>query len=288
MSSSVKTYWPVPNADTPPPPDGPIAIGTIIPDPKNPARSLNKANRVPIPADSVLHSHKNDYHLTREESRQGQGGLWASFLESIVGVTGDAQVKRSENTIERISCRLLETQAFQPDDTYIYVSLQDSDVQEYLDVSWFESPVYMITGLKIARGVSAETVQEVEYKVKGKTSVNVAPAGVPGTAGPSGEWVSKSRETAGFTGSSDFVWAYRLIRIYKRKNDDVSQESYNKGALYGLDESEKEDSGPERLRQIWDITSFDDPAYEVEGVLVHSTTDEHGETCKFVASGKRG
>lgn len=288
MSSAVKTYWPVPNADTPPPPNGPIAIGNIIADPKDPARSLNEANRVPIPADSIFLSHKNNYHLTRKESRQGQGGLWASFLESTVGVTGNAQVKRSEDTIEGLSCRLLETQVFQPDDTYIYVSLQDSDVQEYLDASWFEKPVYMITGLKIARGASAETAKEVEYQVQGETSVNVAPAGVPGTAGPSGKSVSRSRETAGFTGASDFIWAYRLIRIFKRKDDNVSQESYNKGALYGVDEGEEEDSGPERLRQIWDITSFDDPAHEVGGILVHSTTDEHGHTCNFVASDKRG
>lgn len=282
MINAVKSYRLVPNADVLPPPHGSIALGSLLANPKNPERSLNKNNRVPIPPSSEPFPYKDNYKLTRGQCRQGQGGLWASFLQMIVGFGGDVQVKGDKDTTEIITCKRLETQAFQPDDAYIYQSLQDSNVQDYLEAGWFKKPVYMITGLKIARGVTAETSQGAEYGIEGKLGVDGTSAGVPVGAGPNGKWVSKTRETITFTGSSDFVWTYRLIMIRSLKNEGFTEKDYNKGALYDLDRGEEKDSVPKDLRGSWEISALDDHKDDSLGIAVHSTVDENGDICRLV------
>ena len=51
--------------------------------------------------------------------------------------------------------------------THIYESLQNPRVKSFLEQGWFKKPVYMISGLKIARGVSVETTESKGNGVEG-------------------------------------------------------------------------------------------------------------------------
>ena len=75
----------------------------------------------------------------------------------------------------------------------------------------------MITGLKIARGVSAETTESKGNGVDGELVVDATATGIPVFGGPKAKWTSKTNENVSFTGSSDFVFAFQLIKISSRK-----------------------------------------------------------------------
>lgn len=286
MSSSVKTYFLSPNFDFPPPPDGLITLGSILVDPKKPERSLNRNDQVAIPTGSIYNAHKDDWEVTRGQIREAEGGVWASFLSVILGLGGDLQINRSHNTNETYTCKRLETQYFQPDDVYIHQSLQNARVKSYFEQGWFRKPVYMITGLKVARGVTAKTSELEEYGFEGKLGVNGTSTGVPVAGGPKGRWTSKNDEGVSFSRSSDFVFAFQLIKIRSRKNDRLpTQEDFNKGALYDTDKSKEKVGSFEHLQDSWEISTLEDPTDEFPSVAVNSTVDEHGDVCRVISSG---
>ena len=155
--------------------------------------------------------------MARRQLRDIQGGVWASFLQIIIGVGGNIDVNRSYDTNEVYKCKRLETQYFQPEDAYIHQSLQNPRAKSYVENSGFKNPVYMITGLKIARGVTTETSEGKGRGVYGKVGVDGTPVGIPVSGGPKAKWSSKTVENVSFTGSSDFVFSFQLIRIRSKK-----------------------------------------------------------------------
>ena len=80
----------------------------------------------------------------------------------IVGVGGNIEINRGHGENEIYKCKRLKTRCFQPDDFYVYESLQNPRMKSYIKQGRFKKPVYMITGLKIARGVSAETTERAK------------------------------------------------------------------------------------------------------------------------------
>jgi hypothetical protein len=284
MTSSTKTYFLAPNFDFPPPPSGLIDLGSIITDPKKPDRSLNKGELVLIPAHAIFTTTKTDWTASRSQLHAVDGGIWTSFLQTIIGLSAEVDVSRSKGKDEVYRCKVLETQYFQPDDAYILANLQNPRVQGYVKTGWpVKKSVYMITGLKIARGVSAETEVSEEYGVGGKVGVDATAftGGVPVSGGPKGKWSSKSSEGIGFGGSEDFVFAFRLIKIKPKKEGCFEEGDYNKAALYDLGTDVEGDVDVARvLLEDWEIEPLD----QVTGMQMSSMVDEDGETCKVFCS----
>ncbi|KAK3176018.1 hypothetical protein OEA41_007340 [Lepraria neglecta] len=217
MSNPVKTYFLSPGFEFPPPPDGLISLGSLLVEPKKPERSLNKNKQVPVLGNATYKLHKENWKIHRPQLRDARGGVWAGFLKMIVRIGGNNEINRSHRENEIYKCKRLETQSFQLDDSYIYESLQNPRVKSYIEQGWFKKPVYMITGLKIARGVSAEATESKGNGVDGELGVDATATGIPVSGGPKAKWMSKTNEDMSFTGSSDFVFAFQLIKISSRK-----------------------------------------------------------------------
>lgn len=284
MTSSTKTYYLAPNFDFPPPPGGLIDLGSIIADPNKPDRSLNKSELVSIPAHAIFTRTKTDWTASRSQLQAVDGGIWTSFLQTIIGLSADVDVSRSKGKDEVYRCKILETQYFQPDDAYIVANLQNPRVQGYVKTGWpVKKSVYMITGLKIARGVSAETEVSKEHGVEGKLGVDATAlaGGVPVSGGPKGKWSSKNSEGIAFGGSEDFVFAFRLLKIKPKKEGYFKEEDYNKGALYNLETNMEGNVDVAKiLLEDWDIEPLD----EVTGMKMKSMVDEDGEMCNVFFS----
>ena len=282
----MKTYFLSPNLDFPPPPEGPIALGSIIYDPKRPDRSLNGPDRVYIHPGAVYHAYKDDWKDSRRKGRDGRGGVWASFLQLILGIGGDVQVGKSHITGELYSCKRLETQFFQPDDQYLRESLRSPGVQVWTEGSRFtRKPIYMITGLKIARGISAETSIKREHGLEGNIGVDGTSSGAPVSVGPEVRWALNNEEGVSFAGSSDCVFAFQLIRICWRNRDDrVSQKGYNRGAMFGLADKCEVHEESEDFPGNWEIGAILNASEEFTDMVMRSTVDEFGEGCEVLAS----
>ena len=76
--------------------------------------------------------------------------------------------------------------------------------------------------------------------------------GIPVSGGPKAKWTSKTNESVSFTGSSDFVFAFQLIKISSRNGDAITEADLNKGALYGAGSDQQEDKAVKNLHDAWE------------------------------------
>ncbi|KAG4438863.1 hypothetical protein IFR05_005652 [Cadophora sp. M221] len=263
MSNSKKTYFLAPDFHLPPPPNGPLSLGSIITSPRNPERILNKANQTPLPEASIYVSHQREWSSSRGALKENKFGVWTSFLQLILGISADFEVHRTHETSEVYKCRDLETAYFHPDKAYIHASLKHPMVKSYMEKSWWRSPVYLVTGLKIARGMSAES-----EKVRGHggalslgVDATLLTGGVPIQGGPQVEITLEKKDGVSWTGSEDFIFAYRLVRIKKRlTSGEFTEANYNKGALYDTDVSSNSEEASNQSWLFEEVVGTDDDA----------------------------
>lgn len=223
----MRTYFVAPNFDVHPPPDGPIKLGQIISAPDEPTLDpINRRDQIAAP-DIFPPSIKKGFSSTSQKLLSGGLGLWAQVAASIglnisLGFDGSEDV---EITIEE-----LETSYFNPSPEYVERVVALPEVQQYVTTSDFKVPVYMVTGMKIARGASIKT--GTEHSFQGTAAVEV-----PGDAirlGPEARFARSKTAQECFADSSDFVLAFRVQRIRFKKVDGEHRvrdaRTYTKGA----------------------------------------------------------
>lgn len=208
--------------------DGPIALGSIITDPRCPEDSLNAESEIPLPMINV-DSTKADYRAVLGQSRDIGVGVSASIL-SFLGVGGDLTVHKTKNQVHAFDIKRLRTQQFAPALDYVEANMQLPNVQRYLQDTKFRRDLYMITGIQIAYGGSISSFSTTQHGYSTQIGVNGIPAGVPLEIGP--HLSSSAEKTAGisFGPATEFVFAYRLKKIiYMKKTKSVKMRDHVKG-----------------------------------------------------------
>lgn len=96
------TYHLPPNFSTPPPPDGPFHLGTVLREfeQKEQMRPLNKkiSQRVEIP--EKHEDAKAGFTATRKMMKAGECGVWAKFM-GLNGVGGEASIGAERHDSDR-------------------------------------------------------------------------------------------------------------------------------------------------------------------------------------------
>lgn len=103
------------------------------------------------------------------------------------------------NVRHRYEIDAVETEYFSPDDKYISDCLGLPDVLDYLDGSLCRKPVFLITGLKIAKGVTVRMEEKIN---------------VQGTLEPRSGENTEAGSTYAFTDSRDIVVGIQCLKIY--------------------------------------------------------------------------
>lgn len=238
MSSTTPTYIPSPNWDIPADSDI-VVLGRLIKDPKNP-ESRVPGSAYPIPLPKIYEAEKTDWQTTLDQLRSGTIGIWAKCLHSISGQLSFSQLKSS---VENHKFDTLETRYILPDDNYVEKALQDAGAQAYFQVHNWRKPVYLITGIKIARGASVHAESNTERSAQASLQVDGTLSGAPSKAGPEGTLESKMKRGISYGGSTDYIFAYRLMKIQPKKGGQkFTNRSYVKGAVF---EKGEEDKGAE-------------------------------------------
>ncbi|KAF6835933.1 hypothetical protein CPLU01_04036 [Colletotrichum plurivorum] len=229
MSSRTPTYLPSPNWDIPAD-SNVVVLGRLIRNPKDPQSKVPRSSDDPVPPPEVYEGAKTDWQTTVERSRAGCIGLWAKCLQL--------------------------TRYFLPDEEYLARALEDAGVQAYFHVNNHRKPVYLITGVKIARGASVSTESSVERLAQAEVKADATGFGASVEVGPETSWESAARRTVSYGGSSDYIFAYQLTRIKPKKGGRASKsQSYVKGALY---EKGGEGGAAEvKLRDVFEIEEED-------------------------------
>lgn len=292
MSDSIKTYFLAPNWDFLPPPQGYFFLGSIIVDPKKPQRSLNAGERHPV--ENVQTSYKDEWSLAHGDLVSGSAGIFASFLQLIVGVGADVEFSKSRDKNVVYRCNRLETHSFEPDDAYLQRCLQDERVKDFANNAGpLRKTMYMITGIKIARGPSAESheASSVGSDVSLTADGTVLGAGtVPISGGPKLKFERRKSEATSWGASSDFVFAYQLVKLRPKRNGRVEVRDYRtRAAAYSLSMDDPEeiiinddDGGAEQMRMAWGIADVDWIRDGIENIAVKRVIDEDGEECSVV------
>lgn len=256
MSSITPTYIPSPNWDIPADSDI-VVLGRLIKDAKNPESKIPKSSSSPIPPPKIHEGEKTDWRTNLERVHSGKIGIWAKCLQAIGGQLSFTQL---QSAAEDHEFDVLETKYFLPDDDYLAQAVNDPGVQAYFQVCNWRKPVYLITGIKIARGSKVTSEKNTERSAQAEIKVDATGLGVPVEVGPEAAWESKKKSGISFAGSTDYIFAYQLMRIKpKRKGAGSKNESYVRGAVF--DKEESGNAAEVALRDVYDVLEETDVGF---------------------------
>jgi hypothetical protein len=222
-----KTYFIVPGNDYAP--DELIQLGQIISDLKLPHRRLSPPLQ-PLP--KVYSPWKKDYGAEKNKTLSGSIGV---FAQALAIVDADVAGNISKEKLNSWEFERLDTEFIEPDEAYVNSSVQVKVVKDFLNNKTLRGKaVYMVTGLKIARGPSATRKQVDEIGGEGKIGLDAtATTGVPVQGGPKLSLSRKREDSEWFSSSSDFVFAYRLQKISVSWSGSMSSKEVTGGDLLG-------------------------------------------------------
>ncbi|KAJ4364808.1 hypothetical protein N0V95_000652 [Ascochyta clinopodiicola] len=237
-----------------------IQLGQIITEFDEPYRPLCPPLNTPASPLPKVHQGLLRAPYTIQHSKQISGaiGVQAQLLAMLGSPLGaDAEVKRERGDIFEWAFDRLETEFIEPTQKYVEDSVRlVPEVKNWLNKRKLTGAVYMVTGIKIARGVSYSRKKIRTVGLGGAVTADLTfVAGAPVALGPTGKFEKKDKVVESYASRADFVWAYRVQRVYiqwlngrvksKEKvggdlagvNDDYEQEAHimNMNAEAGLE-----------------------------------------------------
>ncbi|WYZ36241.1 hypothetical protein EsH8_XI_000124 [Colletotrichum jinshuiense] len=230
QESVLKTYVIAPNFSIAPPPQikadvlptplPRVQLGDILVDPFGPELvAINRDARVAPETKHIEEvDRKGRFTATRKSLLEGRFGVVASLLAALgIGAVVDIDFFVQRNSSEKLSIDSLETHELRVTDDYVKKVLASVPVSNYTK-QFPKSQLYIVSGLKIAKGVSSQSDAELE------TGVDI------GGGGPSKaanikllKFLWKRSQGQSFETSTDFVLALQLRRI-KYKAGELQHE----------------------------------------------------------------
>ncbi|KAJ6024227.1 aldehyde dehydrogenase conserved site [Penicillium herquei] len=230
------------------PETGPIALGNIISHPLRPHRALTtidpKTLQEKYPRIETLACH--DRSIKQGTSRDVSMSIWGEFLQTVTSKISGGRGSDLESTY---TMECLETKYFvsDPEMEEIQARLKVSRVRSVIDSSMIpkmKNPVYIVTGLMIAKGFSIERQSEKRHTEEFEISGS---APTPGSQVGLGTSLSSSfsrKEGDSWKSSEDIVFAYQLLKIEIKgwlKERVVYDELRHKAAYLANDDSDEVD-----------------------------------------------
>jgi hypothetical protein len=259
--------------------DGTVQLGNIIADPFRPFKPLSLP---PEPLETSVHEDR-EYGLRYSDSESYQAGVWAQFLQAAsVKLSGAVDANESADytadTLETVTLK------HDPTDEQAAERAADPRVSQIMKKGLFgERPVFMITGLKIARGLHRKSGRSDTRQAEASVSASVTDQVAVGASLTASHGLSRE-ETA--SSETDIVFAYQLHVISRKGwiHRSVSADVYTpKAALLGRDIQDARDEQFEapaaQLDTLREIARENEDLLIVENVL--EMDDEC--SCVFIA-----
>ncbi|OBT39276.1 hypothetical protein VE00_10596 [Pseudogymnoascus sp. WSF 3629] len=247
MAEMKPTYHLPPNFSTPPPPAGPFRLGTVVRnfERREQMRPLNQSaeDRIPIPEGQIHPDHKGGFEATRARLKKGELGIWAQFI-GLDGIGAEASISAKKDENDTYKFAGVDTEYFFPSPTYISRCMELPDVQDYLKGGNYKKPVFLITGLKVAKGVSVHLKEGTKFSAKAEIGFN-NPGGTNIKAGPRIEGTLDNSTSMSFTESSDIVVGIQCLKLHYKTGlfgggKKLSDKLYMGGATF-VDDSRHEE-----------------------------------------------
>lgn len=259
----VKSYFLAPNFTTAPPPEGPIKLGSIL---RN-ISEFETLNRT-VQAIPVMQLHpvnkQTGFEIFLGQLHSADFGLTAKVL-GLLGLGTSASIERTKGSNNLLSCQRLDTFTFDPTESYINESMKDLGVRSFMRLSRFRLPVYMVTGLKVARGASSTSSTSRLVAIGSDTSL--VPSGVPVPVGIKAGYASSTDEGEKWDASTDFIVAFKVRKICLDRKEEVQHKAYIKKAVM-------QDGTPSSRELSFTVRSDDDLTPEEVDEMFGKTEDD--------------
>lgn len=260
-------------------PGGPIDLGNIVADPFRPHMVLTRPD--PEASPSIQRHVDENWQLHLASGSDVTVGLWVKFVD-LVGVKLGLAHRRRLSTAYNMTA--LETVYYTDMPTMAQVKerVRDPDVKELMRPdNPFSKPVFMITGIKIARGFSLSAGGS---SADGGTLGAEGPAGSPATVGGNVGVAFSKGHNFGFDSKGDIVFAYQLMVIKPKgwKNKTFKLAEYHSSAAFLGDDEDEEDPEPEVELDLPEVQDF-----KTVNSSITDTTVADGQTeCICIAFGQ--
>ncbi|KAE8447648.1 hypothetical protein EG329_010619 [Mollisiaceae sp. DMI_Dod_QoI] len=261
-------------------PGGPIALGNIVVDPFRPHRVLSKPTDA-LP-DTETATEKN-WRLAIEKVRSINVSIWTQLFQQASFKLAAQNEKTKSGSF---TMKSLDTIYFkdEPSIEEITERVKEPRIRNIMKAdSLFRSPVYMVTGLKIAKEfqLTHEDSSKVGVTVEG--SGTVAPEA---SVGVSVDASSSTKLSDGFEASNDIIFAYQLLKIKPKgwgKDQTIqTDEFHHKAAFLGDDGEEEEED--EDIEVEKGAVAVDDVVESQEGITA-GKMDDHQYAWLFESEG---
>lgn len=213
-----------------------VALGNAIADIKSPQRLLSSKD---LP-------NQIDTEIFTEEAKNCSGkiktgnkwsvGLFATFVHVITAGIKTSYSSMSSSEIE-YSCELMETLRFTISPKFVSQAAADQAVKTHLKIG-MSAKVFIITGIKIARGITITTTEEAETETTVLVGAEIPLAQT--TVGPKATLKPSNYQKHTKTIDGPIVFAIQVEKLRVGKKGEASSKSYVVGAMLGqkLDEAE--------------------------------------------------
>lgn len=287
---------------------GPIQLGNIVSAPATPIpRTRNRHVLIPLQVRSVdrvdeplytapaarpptatpLHAfHERNFTLRHRAPAAHRAGVFAAFLQHVVGAGADVGVAWASETESAVAARRVATRWFEPSGAEVRAVVEgEGAVRDYIAGSWFRNKVYMVMGVMVAEGGARADRREVVRGVDASVGVDATvPFGVPVGGGPRVQVRRASEVRVGSEEAEEgFVFAFRLREIRVRRGGEVAARNLRKGALfdgtaasaaYGDEEGEKRNMTVELEELVDEDATGEDFGMEALDSLEEGTDEE--------------
>ena len=211
--------------------------------------SLNQLERISVSSELINNTAIAGFNDSTTKGFMAVAGLNANLLQGIAG-SADIIYGLSKGKKETHFCELLETVEFEPTSEFVTKSIAaSSNVRSTLrNALPGRKRVYMITGLKVATGLTTSTSTTTHHGPVLRVGVDAMAFGIPASAGPEVELATSRVRTVTQGRSSDkIIFAYRVVRI-KQGRDGEATWKYKSGGRYSVDDDDSEDE-----EETWEI-----------------------------------
>lgn len=237
MSSRVKSWFLVPNWDLT---TDSVALGTVICEALGSLVAESNVLYRPVESDIGTEVHApdpmNDFRVTVEQFKERKAGIFARFLQWIpAGV--DAKAEINQNAAEEYHIEEMKTKWFVPSSSLQKKAAESDKVADFLEVKGGKEPVYMVTGIRTAKGTTVTTKKKFAKNLRAWFGIDLSSAAVPFTVGTDAAEDASELELVSFKRPGEMIFAYQLHEI-RRVGEEVSGKEYHTGALLGLDEKQ--------------------------------------------------
>ncbi|KAL7898910.1 hypothetical protein HDV64DRAFT_291651 [Trichoderma sp. TUCIM 5745] len=213
---------------------GTLQLGQILAKPKDPAYVLQPTGPLGLHNDMKVESiTQENLNMQTGAELAGQFSEWMKLGYVPTYFKADVSIQQSLDYVWHFDA--LESYTTSPTLAYVTEAMQHGDVPAALKGWLFKTRVYMVTGVRVAKG--ARMRRKNQLSTDFGTEAQTSEPNQAVTAGMKMKVGEKRLDSEDFDKSSDFVFAYRLNEI--RYRGTVKHKPYGGGETSSAD-------GPQR------------------------------------------